>query len=98
MGKSWDFIAPISQWWNHETNNIKSIVQVFTKTAVLHDLLETCISSCDYANINTQWARFTKGLNFTRFQEAEKLGLEIQRQFTNLIQKESPALRSANQA
>src|SRR6185503_7075778 len=71
---------------------------ILAKSPLAHRSLQLRVSRRDPANIDVQRLTVSNRMNLALLKEAEKFWLKRERQITNLIQKQSPVLGSANYA
>ena len=72
--------------------HVQPIVQVVAKSAVRDSFLEIAVRRGDDADVDLSRARSAEALELTLLQDAQKLGLQIERQVANLVEEQRPAM------
>src|SRR6185295_7783143 len=78
--------------------DIDSVKEVLAKSPLAHCSLQLRVSRRDYTNIDVKRLAVSNRMDLALLKEPKKLWLKRERQITNLIQKQSPVLGSANYA
>src|SRR6185436_13352997 len=93
-----NFLPSLSKRWHLNSYDIDSVKEILAKSSLAHCSLQLRVSRRDHTNIDVQRLAVSNRMNLALLKEPEKLWLKRERQITNLIQKQSPVLGSANYA
>src|SRR5205085_7358140 len=91
-GEEWDIFGAISKGRKIDRHDIQSIIQIFAKFALLHQLLEILVRRRDYANIDFDCFCSTDTLERLLLQYTQKPHLKIGRCFTDLVEKNGSSI------
>ena len=69
------------------TNNIDTVIEIFTKAVTLNQLFEILVGSSDNSYINLNRDMSTHSIKLTICQNPQQASLSFGRHITNLIQK-----------
>jgi hypothetical protein len=94
LGQQTDVSLTVTQRRQTDNNNRKAIIQVFPESFVCYCLLQVNVGSGDYPRINLELLPAADTLNELLLEETEQLHLELQGDFSDLIQEERAAARS----
>src|SRR2546430_13614500 len=90
--QQWDIFRTFSQGWNVNRKNIQPVKQVFAKFSLLNHLLEFAIGGSDQACIGSQSTRASQPFELPFLEHAQQLGLKLERDVADLIQKYRSAI------
>ena len=91
-----DVTAAFAQAGHFHRHDLQPVQQVFTKARFSYQLIQVLMGCGNDARINLGGLAFINRYDFTRFEEAQELGLSGQGQFTDFIQEQRAAMRAAN--
>ena len=83
----------LPQGWQADVNGINTVIKVFAEPSVPHKSLQVHICSANQADINGNWLRAAHTGNRPVLDSTEQLGLQMQRNISDLVQEQSTALR-----
>src|SRR5882672_1608596 len=92
MHQQWDISRAFPQGWNVNRKNIQAVKQIFAKCLLLNHLPQIAISGCDQACIGSQRARASQTFELPFLEHAQQLGLKLERDVADLIQKYRSAI------
>ncbi len=88
----WDVFLPLSQRRNVERHDAKSEEEILAELPLLHLELQVLLGRRDDANIDADGAAATHPTDLTLLQNAQQLGLQIEGELAELVQKDRPAV------
>src|SRR5579863_5166996 len=88
-----NILGTISQWRRIDAHHIEAIVQILPKQPLRHPLLEVLMGCKDHPRPQRNKPVAAQPLEFPLLQNPEKFHLSGQRQFPDLIEKQSPVRR-----
>src|SRR5579859_920842 len=80
------FLA-FAQWRNSNRKNVQAIKQIGTKPVFFHHLCKVAVSGSYQAGVCADGATAAQTLEFPLLQDAQELGLQFKRDFTDFIKK-----------
>src|SRR5208283_4994688 len=89
-----DVFRPLLQTGDLDRKHIKPVVDVFTKVTYGHFVLQVTISRADNPHIRKPRSVLAHTFVTLLLQDTEKFTLHIQRNFSDFIEKKSPAFSS----
>src|SRR5437870_4277509 len=90
--QQWDIFRAFPQGWNVNRKNIQAVKQIFAKFLLLNHLSEVAIGGCDQVGIGVNSPCASQPLEFSLLEHAQQLGLKLQRNVADLIQKYRSAI------
>src|SRR6516162_11330906 len=93
-----NIFAPLAQRRHHDRKNVKTIIEVAAKPLLIHLLSQIRIRRGDQAGIGVKCPRASQPLTLSLLQHAQQLGLNLQRNIPDLIEKDGPAIRQLEAA
>src|SRR6267142_3358212 len=90
--QQWDVFRTFPQGWHVNRKNIQPVKQVFAKFPLLNHLLEFAIGGRDQACIGSQCACASQTFELPFLEHAQQLGLKLERDVADLIQKYRSAI------
>src|SRR5215471_497805 len=81
-------VDPISQWRSRDWEDIQAIPQILTEAAFFHVLLQISIRGGNNPDVDLECPGAAYPLKFAILKHAQQLALEIERQFTDLVQQQ----------
>src|SRR5437762_7636689 len=90
--QQWDVFRAFPQGWHVNRKNIQPVKQVVAKFPLLNHLSEFAIGGCDQACIGSQGARASQPFELPFLEHAQQLGLKLERDVADLIQKYRSAI------
>ena len=97
-GEHRNVFSPLSQRWNAQRKRRKPIIEVFAKPAQRDCLLEVAVGSRDDSHVDFLHAGGTQGYNLAFLQYPQQLGLDRERQITNLVEEKHPFIRGLKES
>src|SRR4030042_1545524 len=97
-GQEFNIIRTISKWWQLYLDDVKPVIQVFSKSAFPEPFFEVCISSGNNADIGLSCLLISDTFVFMVLQKTKKFGLYRHREISDLIQKQGSTLTACNTA
>ena len=91
-----DIFGPLSERWQHQRNDIKPVIKILTKRAFFNSLFEVTVG---YSYNSDICLMHLCGADYTvlfLLKEAQKLGLQRERETVNVIQDNRPTFRFRN--
>jgi len=85
-------LGAFSKRWQVDLNDAHTVVEVFTKCAVVDHLAEVAIRRGDDTHVDGDHARATDALHLPRFEHAQELGLKADVELADLIQEQRAAI------
>src|SRR5215207_11452990 len=92
--KQRNIFPPLTQRRQSDGKDIEAIVQVGAKLAFAHGIFEVAVSGSDYAYVNFNRMTSSYSFKLTFLQHAQELGLHVQRELTDLVEKKRSAVRN----
>src|SRR5215204_3223226 len=89
-----DIFSPLTQRRQSNGKDIEAIVQVGPKLAFAHGIFEVAVSSSDYAYVNFNRVTSSYSFKLTFLKHAQELGLHVQRELADLVEKKGSAVRN----
>src|SRR4030095_13231187 len=90
--QQWDVFRTFPQGWNANRKNIQAVKQVSAKLLLLNHLPQIAIGGCNQACIGSQGARDSPPFELPFLEHAQQLGLKLERDVADLIQKYRSAI------
>src|SRR5208337_1318101 len=90
--ESRDRLAPFTKRRNEDRGGAHAVVKVVAKLTRPYHRAQVAIGSRNQAEVNLVAMRRADRLNLVRFDGAQQLGLELERQFADLVQEERAAI------
>src|SRR5438094_9249891 len=90
--QQWDVFRTLPHGRNVNRENIQPVKQVCAKFPLLNHLLEFAIGGCDQACIGSQRARASQAFELPFLEHAQQLGLKLELDVADLIQKYRSAI------
>src|SRR5260370_1366113 len=90
-----DCLAPLAKRRNQDCRGIYAVVEVVAELSRLHHRAQVTISGRDDPNINRVGTRGTDGLDLVRLDCAQQLGLQLERELADFVQKQGSAIGGA---
>src|SRR5215211_6358192 len=92
--KERDIFSPFTQRRQSNRKDIEAIVQVGAKLAFAHGIFEVAVSGSDYAYVNFNRMTSSYSFKLTFLEHAQELGLHVQRELADLVEKKGSAVRN----
>ena len=80
----------VAQGGQGHRHHVEPVVQILPKTAGLHGLLKVAVGGGQNPDIDPNLTRSSQPLKLALLENAQQFDLEIRRQVTDLVQKNSP--------
>src|SRR3989441_6582317 len=93
-----DFVAAFAQRANRQRDDVQAVEEILAELAFAHELFEVLVSGGKDADVHGQRGRFAERRDFTRFEEAEQLGLEVEAQLADFVEEEGAVTGGADEA
>src|SRR5437667_10850290 len=90
--QQWNVFRAFPQGWNVNRKNIQAVKQIFANFLLLNHLPQIAIGGCDQACIGSQGARASQAFELPFLEHAQQLGLKLERDVADLIQKYRSAI------
>src|SRR5207247_5449594 len=84
--------SPLAQQGHGERENVEAVIKIGAEASRRHLRLEVAVGGGHHAHVGMQSARAANAVEFARLQHAQELGLRLQRQLADLIQKKRAAV------
>src|SRR5579862_2667965 len=81
-------VCPLPQGRNHDREYVEPVKKICAESALANHLLQILIRSSNDANINSNCARAAQSLKLAFLENSQELGLQLKRQFPDLIQEQ----------
>ncbi len=88
-----DVLAPVTQRRDMDLDGIQAKQQVLAKSSGGSLRVHIGIRSCKHSHVDAPGRGRSDALKISRFENAQKLGLQIERYVRNLIQEQRAAVR-----
>src|SRR6266478_1188209 len=89
---------PFAERWQGDRENIQPVVQIFAEFIVSDHLPQVLVGRRDDANIDPRGTRASYGLELALLEHTEQLGLKLQRQVSDFIEKQRATIRQCKPA
>src|SRR5258708_22812115 len=89
---------PFAERWQGDRENIQPVVQIFAEFTVSDHLPQVLVGRRDDANIDPRGTRASYGLELALLEHTEQLGLKLQRQVSDFIEKQRATIRQCKAA
>ena len=83
----------LSQRRQRDRKDAQAVIQIGTKAALADRILQVAISGRDHAYVHLYRVAAADSFKLTFFKHAQELGLQVQRQLADFIEKERAAIR-----
>ena len=93
-----DLVAPLAQRRDREADDVEAVEEVFAEPAVADGVLEVGVGGGDDADVDGEGAGLAERRDFTRLEEAEQLGLEVEAELADFVEEEGAVAGGADQA
>ena len=93
MRQKWNVGYALAEWRHLDGHHIEAIEKVFAKCALVHFLAQVNVGSGDDTDIHANGFRAAHALELALLQDAEKFGLQFERQLGDFVQKQSAVVR-----
>jgi hypothetical protein len=97
-GERWKVVEPFAQRRDLERKDGEAVVEVKTEGAVDDTLLKVAMRGGDDADVYPRHLVVADALEFAALEEAEQLGLNGERELSDLVEEERPPVRSFDAA
>src|ERR1035437_6410917 len=94
MSQHNDSAAAFAERRQVQLNYVKAVVKVLAELTILNHLLQIAVCCANHAYVHRQRRIATQAFKVAVTEHAQQLGLQSQRQITNLIQEQSSPVRS----
>ena len=93
-----DFFPPLTKRRDVNPDHAETVVQVFAELALGHSLLEVRIGGGEGSDVYALRARLADRHDLALLEEAEQLGLDVDRQVADFVHEQRAARRRAHEA
>jgi hypothetical protein len=93
-----DVVAALTQRRHRQRQHVEPVVQVLAEGARGHGGLEIDVGGRDHAHIDLDRARAADAIDGAFLQEAQQVGLHVQRQVADLVEEQRAVVRAFDQA
>src|SRR5260370_23005795 len=88
-----NILGPLAQRRNTDGKNVQAIVEIGTKLLFIDHRFEVPVGGGDQPRVGAQRPRAAQPFELALLQDAEKLGLQFERNLADLVQKNGSAMR-----
>src|SRR6267154_1406875 len=85
--KQRNILAPLSQRWYAQTENVQPEIQIAAESTFHHRLLQNPVRGGQDADVDGNTAGAADGANFLFLDSAQKLGLQVNRKFADFVEE-----------
>ncbi len=87
-----DVLRPFAQRRDADRKYIQPIIQVRAELALGDKLIQVAVRRCDQTRVRSHGARRTKTFELALLQDAQELGLQLERYIADLVEKNRAAI------
>src|SRR5262249_38063526 len=88
--QEWNIIRPFPQWRQYNGNDVEAVQKIFSKSAVSHHRGEVLVRGRDYPHVDGNRIVSSDPLKLARLQHSQQLGLQVDIQIADLVEKQRP--------
>ena len=96
LGEQQDAVSPRLQRRELDREDVKAIEMVFAELAVSDGIDKIAVGDGDHTDIHAAGLRRPDRFEFAILQDAQQLGLQLERQATDLVQQDRAAVAPVN--
>ena len=93
-----DVLAALAQRRNLDAEDVEPVVEIVAERALCHDLREVAVGGGDDAHVDLDRRRRADRQDLLRFDGAQQLHLQVERQIADLVEEDRAAARALEQA
>src|ERR1043166_4836594 len=96
VGQHRNIFETLTQWRRRDRDHIEPVIQILAELSCAYELHQVAVRSGDYPNIHANGFRAADALELALLQDAQQLGLDVQRQVAYFIQEQRSPVRSGD--
>ena len=93
-----DLLAPFAQRRHRQAHDVQAVEEVLAEPPLVDHLLEVGVGRGDDADVDVDRPRLAERVDLARLEEAQQLGLHVERDLADLVEEERAAGGGADDA
>src|SRR5437773_958718 len=98
VDEAWNLIAPFAKRPDREADDVQAVEEIFAELTGVHGLFEIGVRGGDDADVDRQGGWLAERGDFPRLEKAQELGLQIEPQLADFVEKQRAAARRPDEA